>query len=127
MIFPPRNPPFRHETGTDGEGNDRIVRVRRPDDEWFELGDGMVTRVYVFEGEEKCLILLRRFELLGRYEPEGVAFDWGFRVRLNGTDAKLPSRTGLNEAALGQFFDAHGFRHSKSLLIHLLKFFEWIT
>lgn len=127
MIFPPRNPPFRHETETDGEGIDRIVIVRRPDEEWFELRGGFLTRVYVIDGEEKRVILLRRFELVGCYPPEGPEFEWGFRVRLNGTNAKLPSRAGTSDAALGQFFDAHGFKHCKALLVSLPKFFEWIT
>jgi hypothetical protein len=127
MIFPPRNPPFRHETERDAHGNDRIVIARRPEDEWFEHRDGIVTRFYIYEGEEKQLILLRRFDLLGRYPPEGAAYEWGFRVRLNGIGAKLPSRSSANEQALGDFFDAHRFKHSKCLLKYLVTLFDWIT
>lgn len=127
MVFPPRNPPFRHETETDDNGNDCIVIARRPDSEWYEHRDGVLSRVYVHEGEEKRLILLRRFEILGRYPPEGTAFEWGFRVRLRGVVVKMPSRTGLSAQALGDFFDEHAFKHSKSNLIFLLPFFDWIT
>lgn len=86
-----------------------------------------VVRVYIIDGEVKEQVLVRNFEVVGTYPPEGAAFEWGFLVRLNGIEHKMPSRAGATEETLHQYFREKSLRHDRAKLKDLARFFDWIT